>query len=346
MRIIVIFVVCAFAIVGCSDDGDAVLPTRVSINLDNPTVEITAEVQNVPEVTDAPPIEETEEPTDNLQVEITPEATPEELSVTVGVEPETTLELTPELSVSNGSVVIRNWDELTLDDIVTLDALIRIDEDDNGNLNINLLDEFDNVLPLAMPIEQFQSLDGERIEVTGFLTEDDELGLQFVPAEGDSNSIIVSNDPFATMIAEQQETLTISIDSSLPALQMYNQLIPSINSIVDGFDLIAIVGSPVVGWSYEFLNPSTATLYRISVNVEGQVIVDYNASSVLPPESPKVSLLITPDLLDSDAVYAQLDLTEVPDFAMPTLQLFAEEDQNLFWLVNDNSGRVISATTE
>ncbi len=339
MRLILVFIMLTIMLIGCSGgDDDAVLPTRVSISS---SVETT--VEPMPEVTDAVVAEVTPEATDDNDVEITPEVTPEGLAVST--EPEIMPETTPALNDSGDTIIIQNWDQLILDEIVTIGATIVIDENENGEQIVNLIDLNNNVLPLALPADQLQSLNGERIEVTGFLESDDDVGLQFVPAQ-DQLTTIVEEDPFVEIIAAQQDILDVTVDASLPALQIYNQILPSIEPIITDFDLIVVAGSPVAGWSYEFVSVDGADRYRFSVNVEDQVSVNYNAQSILPPELPQVPLVITPTLLDSDEIYAQLDLTDVPNFAIPTVQLFADEDQEVFWAVNDNSGRIFPASAE
>lgn len=234
-------------------------------------------------------------------------------------------------------------------------------------------------------IQDFSALEiGSFVFVGGVVVVDDELGLMFLD-DGEGNRLFIgtttamsglSDGDFVTMSGQVEgipgeDTLTLNsgsqtgideqqpasltgeplpvdltLEPGLTALQAYDALLSFAETYLDGHQLTVMFGSSFTGWTVEFYRLADGEAYRFTLNSAGQVSVLYFARLDIQPGLEVVPFERAQVGIDSDAVYARLDLTDVPEFLIPELRLYAPQPGQIVWQVFGEQAQEIDATAE
>ncbi len=253
----------------------------------------------------------------------------------------------PPVAAASGDDAIQNFSALQPGDEVSLAGTLIVDAEQQ---QILLQDVLGGRIYLNATYETLSNLNNEFVTITGsVITVEGSDLLALVPGEEQTTvaaELTPEVDPQADILAAQRRTLDDTLPADLTALAAYDALLPLIDAEIDRYILATIYGTPSTSWRIEFYNEAENDTILYTVNRDGTVQADFTARSSLQPELPFMPLLRDQIQVDSDGVYAQLDLSDVPDFAMPEIRLWATEPDTYEWLVQSSTPVTIDATSQ
>jgi hypothetical protein len=317
-RTVMLSLALLLALAGCggtSDDEPPALPTRFELPelLSDPT----------------PDTEDTPHP------EIIPEITPEPVAETIPVATPTSAARPRNLGVG---VVLNSFADLQAGDEVTLGGTLALVEE-----GAFLLDEDERRIQLLVEPDDLAALGDTFIAISGVLeASEDGLALRpFEPTPTPGVPAIDEADPLGGGVA----ALEFELAPAMTALRAYDALLPLIADSLDGRELVLVSGNDQDGWSFEFYRQGDIVVHRYRALIDGTVRAETNARLSLPPESAVHPIDRETIRLDSDDVYNRVDLTDLPGFVVPLLQLSAPEPDRVEWTVTELSPPVVLDAT-
>lgn len=333
--LLTILALVALALAGCGGGSEDerlptrfILPTLAEDETPDPVTEVTAQVEATGEVT--PGVEAT--------AEVRPSATPTASPTAPGAVEVTDQPPVPGVAEEE---VIRDFAGLEAGDQVTLGGTIALAED-----RAFLVDERGVRVQVIVPLAELAALDNAFVIISGVLEAPEGVAyLALRPSDAEAETTPeVTADPQSIAQATQNPLLAISLPADLPALATYDALLPFITEQVADYALVTVFGSTLEGWRFEFYREADGAVRRYNVSLDGTVQLETNARLSLPPEGEVYPLDREQLRLDSDDVYNRVDLTTLPDFAIPLLRLTAPEPDRFVWTVELPEPVVFDAT--
>lgn len=328
---------------------DDTLPTRFVL----PTLalEVTDEVY-IPAEAEATPSQEaavvvTETP---LTPTIDPASLPPELATDSGATPEPSptppgAEVTepPPVAGASGETTVQDFSGLQPGDVVSLAGTLVIDA---AEQQVLLQDIQSNRVYLNMPFDRVADQNNAFVTVSGVIEAVEGTDLLALVITADVPIAVEQTaevDPQAVLLAEQRRVLEETVAADMTALQAYDALLPLVEAEISGYEPATIYGTPITRWYIEFYDEANGDTVLYTVGNDGTIEVDFTARSTLSPEIPISTFARDQVQVDSNAVYDQLDLSDVPDFAIPEIRLQVRGDGALEWLVQSTPPVTIDA---
>lgn len=270
--------------------------------------------------------------------EITPEITAKATAEAVADDEATATSPAPARNLIAGGIV-RSFAGLQAGDEATLTGTLIVEDDQPF-----LLDEDDRRILLVIPLEDLAALADTTITISGVLETAADDGLMLLPLEPTATpetTVVDEADPLGGGVA----ALDFELSPEMTALQAYDALLPLIAASLDGRELVLVSGNDQDGWHFEFYRRGDITVYRYHVLADGAVRAETNARLSLPPESDVHPINRETIRLDSDDVYNNVDLTDLPGFIVPILQLSAPASDRVEWTITELSPPVVLDAT-